>query len=347
MHKLPYKLGQLIGEGTFGRVHIGTRCIDAERDDPFKDWPEQIAIKVEPRWIEHRQLRNEYNVLQQLQGSTGIPRCHFFHANREGTHYLGLELLDTTIDDLFNICDKRFTLKTVVLVVDAMLSRLERVHTAGFVYRDVKPTNFLIRAMPTTRTEQRLQDIYIVDFGLAQRMGDQTRPGKMVGTLRYSSVNAMNGNAQTPSDDIESLAYVMLYLLNGRLPWQGTVARDPDRKLAKILLKKERMHIEQVCYGLPPQLLEFVRHARSRHVQPGELPDYKLLRRLLRQALVATGNVYDGEFDWTPLALRALDPVGAGLRQLALRSEDRSIMCDSIVVSTGTRQMSMLSHPTI
>ena len=81
--------------------------------------------------------------------------------------------------------------------------------------------------MGTCPTKRR---IHIIDFGLSKQYRDPEtnihisfRDGlPLIGTARYASVNALIGVELSRRDDIESLSYILIYLMRGSLPWQGT-----------------------------------------------------------------------------------------------------------------------------
>ena len=80
-------------------------------------------------------------------------------------------------------------------------------------------------------------NFYIIDFGLAKRFKDNS--GKhfayrenrnLLGTIRYVSLNMHKGIEYSRRDDMESLGYLWIYLLKGRLPWQGINTEDKQLK---------------------------------------------------------------------------------------------------------------------
>jgi len=102
----------------------------------------------------------------------------------------------------------------------------------------------------------------------------------IIGTLPFTSVNGQHRRAQLHHDDLESLAYTIIFLACSDLPW-STFSFSRDHKA--VLQKKVSIMAEELCKGLPPHFSKFIIHIRSLHFN--EKPDYEYLHTILSQCL--------------------------------------------------------------
>ncbi|KAJ9696966.1 hypothetical protein PVL29_008949 [Vitis rotundifolia] len=235
-----------------------------------------------------------------LQGGTGIPHLKWFGVEGE-YNVMVIDLLGPSLEDLFNYCNRKFTLKTVLMLADQLIIRVEYMHSRGFLHRDIKPDNFLMGL------GRRANQVYAIDFGLAKKYRDlQThkhipyRENKnLTGTARYASVNTHLGVEQSRRDDLESLGYVLMYFLRGSLPWQGLKAGTKKQKYDKISEKKMLTPIEVLCKSYPSEFTSYFHYCRSLRFE--DKPDYSYLKRLFRDLFIREGYQFDYVFDWTIL----------------------------------------------
>ncbi|KAG9040365.1 casein kinase I [Tulasnella sp. UAMH 9824] len=284
-----YQVGKKIGEGSFGVVFEGINLLNNQ----------PVAIKFEPRKSDAPQLRDEYRSYRILNGCYGVPQV--YHFGQEGLHnVLVIDLFGPNLEDLFDLCGRKFSIKTVVMVAKAMLSRVQTVHEKNLIYRDIKPDNFLI-GPPGTKNEST---IFIIDFGMAKQYRDpKTRQHipyrerkSLSGTARYMSINTHLGREQSRRDDLESLGHVFMYFLRGGLPWQGLKAATNKQKYEKIGEKKQSTPIKELCEGFPEEFAIYLNYVRKLGFE--ENPDYDFLRDLLTKVLRNSGEVEDGVYDW-------------------------------------------------
>ena len=74
-----------------------------------------------------------------------------------------MDLMGPSLESLFNQSLRKFSLKTVLMLIDQMISRIEFIHKHHFIHRDIKPDNFCIGINKTSHK------IFLLDFGLAKR----------------------------------------------------------------------------------------------------------------------------------------------------------------------------------
>jgi casein kinase 1 len=205
-----------------------------------------------------------------------------------------MEMLGPCLEDLLQECHGTFSVNTVLLVGEQMLSRLEFCHSKNFVHRDMKPENFAVGY------GDKSYCVYIIDFGLAKKYRDSAgthmafEDGReLTGTARYASINTHMGIQPSRRDDLEGLAHVLLYFLLGRLPWQGLPADNAKERYQKICEKKKAIPVDDLCRGQPKEMAEFLTYVRG--LGFAEVPDYAKLRALLKK------QVTRNDYDWPQL----------------------------------------------
>lgn len=285
---MQYRIGKKIGSGSFGDIYLGVNIISGE----------EVAIKLESIKAKHPQLEYEAKVYKTLAGGVGVPFVRWFGQECD-YHAMVIDLLGPSLEDLFNFCNRRFSLKTVLLLADQMISRVEYIHSRNFIHRDIKPDNFLMGI------GKRGNQVNVIDFGLAKKYRDPKthlhipyRENKnLTGTARYTSINTHLGVEQSRRDDLESLGYVLMYFLRGSLPWQGLKAATKKQKYERIMEKKMMTPTESLCRGFPTEMAIYLNCCRS--LRFDDRPDYSYLRKLFRDLFVREGYQYDYVYDWS------------------------------------------------
>jgi len=289
-----YRLIRKIGSGSFGDIYLGINVTNGE----------EVAVKLESTNARHPQLLYESKVYKILQGGVGIPHIRWYGTERE-YNVLVMDLLGPSLEDLFNFCSRRFTMKTVLMLADQMIGRIEYVHVKNFIHRDIKPDNFLMGI------GRHCNKLFLIDFGLAKKYRDsRTRQHipyredkNLTGTARYASINAHLGIEQSRRDDMESLGYVLMYFNRSTLPWQGLKAATKRQKYEKISEKKMSTAVEVLCKGFPAEFAMYLNYCRG--LRFDEAPDYMYLRQLFRILFRTLNHQYDYTFDWTMLKQKA------------------------------------------
>ncbi|XP_030464584.1 casein kinase 1-like protein HD16 [Syzygium oleosum] len=259
-----YRIDRKLGKGGFGQVYVGRR-VSAGSSSDITTGPGAVEVALK---FEHRSSKgcsygppHEWQVYNTLGGSHGVPRVHY--KGRQGDFYvMVMDMLGPSLWDVWNNNSHSMSTEMVACIAIEAISILEKLHTRGYIHGDVKPENFLL-GTPGTPDEKKL---FLVDLGLATRWRDNStglhveydqRPDVFRGTVRYASVHAHLGRTASRRDDLESLAYTLIFLLRGRLPWQGYQGENKGFLVCK---KKMATSPETLCCFCPVPFRQFVEH---------------------------------------------------------------------------------------
>ena len=282
-----YKPDSKLGEGSFGKIYSAHNINTGE----------SFALKLEKRNSGHSLLEIETYYLCYLKGE-GIPSITSYGFSG-AYNVLVMELLGKSLETLFKENNNQFSLKTVCMLADQMISRIEYIHKKFILHRDIKPDNF------TLGRGKKSHIIYLIDFGLSKKYRSSkgnhehikySENKKLIGTARYASINALKGCEQGRRDDMESLGYVLMYFLRGNLPWQGLKLYKGDEKYKKIYEVKKNTSAEELCAGFPKQFCEYIRYTRNLSFE--QEPNYDYLKGLIYIVMNKYEYHFDFLFDW-------------------------------------------------
>ena len=268
-----YELHEKLGQGSFGIVYRAT-------DKDGKEY----AVKCEELTDTKKHLHRENLIYDLLKGHQKFAKKYYF-GEHNNQRMMVLERLGHSLKQYYLLKQRRrkkFDLNTVSNIAVQILYRLQELHNTGWLHQDIKPENILTDNI----TREKL---YLVDFGTSAEWWDHQRKkhispirsNRMVGTARYSSLANHRGIKQCRKDDLESFGYVLIYLIKGRLPWQGIQAPDFRSKWKNIKRIKSTTSITSLCYGLPECFEMYFKYINQLNFK--DTPNYSYLRKLFRR----------------------------------------------------------------
>lgn len=247
-----YILLERIDSGSFGTIYKGQNIRTKEN----------VAIKVEPVNGELKLLKNETNIYKFLNGCDGIPSVKWFGRD-SNNYYMVINLLGMSLQKLM-LRMKKMPLILVLKLGIKIISLVKTIHEKGLVHRDIKPDNFLFG-------QDNINNLYLIDFGFCKGYDNEGKhislkqTCSIIGSRNYASIMSHKKFELSRRDDLESVAYMLLYFINGTLPWCNEMNDDKIMALKNDIINNK---------SYPRVLLDFLIYVRQMAFE--ENPNYYL-----------------------------------------------------------------------
>ncbi|KAL1232725.1 Tau-tubulin kinase 1 [Trichinella pseudospiralis] len=225
-----FRIIRKLGNGGFGAVY--------EAYDYIRDI--RIAIKVEQKKRQFSTVNKEAEILMNMQGNHHV--LQFLGSGEQNNcNYLLMEIAGASLSKLLQRRQgRKFPLPIAAQFGCNFVEALKEVHNAGYLHRDVKPSNFVLKEVGN------LVRVCIIDFGLAEKMENndkavRNKNNQFVGTLKYASPNVHKRKPYGQNDDMMSMFYTFLEISGEGLPWgedneEKIVAQKKVKTDAKTLI---------------------------------------------------------------------------------------------------------------
>lgn len=281
-----YTITRYINSGSFGNVFEAVHKISGDK----------VALKIPIKTSERDGLSSilsEARIYKQIANpERGIANMKII--KNKDQKLIVMDLLGSSLESLLHK-HKKFGMKTIILLAMSMIDIMKHIHSYGYIHRDIKPDNFTIGYESPSK-------LYCIDFGLSKKYLkkngnhiDFSDKKRFCGTARYASIAAHTNKEQSRKDDLESVAYILIYMYKGKLPWQGIKHKDKKERYRLIGEKKQEVTVEELCDGMSKEFVVFLKYVKN--LDFDEKPHYSALKKMFLK-LYKSRNYKNDKLEW-------------------------------------------------
>lgn len=258
--------------GSFGSVHAardkkGQNYAVKVLDEPISKTKQRFLFFKAPKPCK------EGKILFKLQKIPGIPKLYFYGENPASHSYMIVtELLGSDLKLEF-IKRKSFSSDYIAKIGLKLIEILEAIHNKNIVHHDIKPENILLSL-------NNEEEFFLVDFGLSKVFKAKQKKNieKFIGNITFAASDCHFYQTSEKKHDLESLGYVLLYFIQGFLPWSDIQSEDFDVKVIKIG-KRKRKFLKQELNSIPSSMSSYFQYLL--HLKSSNKIDYDYLKELV------------------------------------------------------------------
>ena len=283
-----YKIIKLLEKNNIIAIYLGQNIFT---NDLF-------TIKIEHK-IQRKKglLESESNILNILK-NIGIPKIKEMGYYDSRTFISIQAKLGLTLSEIFDKFNRCFNIKDITLIALQILERIKYIHSINIIHCNISPDNLYLDFSKFQNV------IYLTNFTYAikyYRNNETKNDNKNIDNINliFSSINSMKGIKIHKKDDLESLGYILIYFLKGRLPWE-ILAYEPyiiyEEKKRKICQIKKNYSIDKLSERIPEEFKLFMKYIRN--LKSNEEIDYNYCFKLFYDVFNKNNIINDGIFSW-------------------------------------------------
>ena len=187
-----------------------------------------------------------------------------------------------SLEQLFISHSRSFSLKKACEIILKTLNSLELLHNNNIIHRDINPK------VLSLESDGKIKFIHLGFWKYFRNNKNKhiefKTYKKMIGkNIIFGSVYNLIGFELSRRDDLQSLSYMLIYLIKGALPWDNINIKNSEEKIKIILEIKKNIKNEELAQGLPHEIKLFMDYVSKLKFE--EEPNYNYLKKLIMDVI--------------------------------------------------------------